>query len=109
MTQEAFDERHATIKENLKKLLTEHPDAKDDYRKLVQYFWYYIDGLANFIPLEYLLKLTNPESIDRAFRKLKEEDPTFRSTKKIEEARAREEDYYRTHYGKRLPDYQGDD
>lgn len=94
-----FEKKHTKIRDHVKELCKKHPSVVGDYRKLVQYYWYYIDGLPNFIPLELLERLTPPESITRAFRKaieLGEVEPT-------DELRLRrddEEQKYRKYYGK---------
>ena len=106
MTEEAFEQKHQTIKENVKALCMEHPSVKSDYRKLVHYYWFYVQGLKNFIPLETLEKLTSPESITRAFRKLCEEDPSFCPPERVKSAREEEQERYRRYYGKR---YYGQD
>lgn len=73
MTQNNFNAEQTTIRTKVIKLCQQHPEAKKDYRTLLQYFWYYEDGLKQYVPREVLAQLTQPESITRAFRKAVEE------------------------------------
>lgn len=66
----SFEVKQKTISDKILNLVTKHPSAVSDYRKLIQYFWYYEDGLASYIPIERLERLSQPESISRAFRRL---------------------------------------
>jgi hypothetical protein len=65
-----FTIKKATIKRNVEWLLENYPNTRNNYNLLVQYYHFYIDGLKNFIPMEELMKMTQVESITRAFREL---------------------------------------
>lgn len=92
-----FVEKHNSIADNILKLAKEHPCVIQDYRKLVQFYWYYFDDLKVFIPLEVLEKITQPESIGRSFRKLKA-DGFIIEDEKTHKWRLRSEDEYRSYY-----------
>ena len=94
-----FTERHNTISDNVIWLIKKHPNAINDYRKLIQYYWYYIDGLKVFIPMNILERLTQPESIGRAYRKLVA-DGYIIVDEKTKFSRLREEENYRSYYRK---------
>ena len=64
-----FAEEHTSIRANVIQLCKDHPSVKVDYRKLLIYYWYYIDDLGAHIPMFILEGITQPESISRAFRK----------------------------------------
>ena len=96
---EDFAKKHNTIKDNLLWLCRKHPSVMVDYRRLVQYYWYYVNDLKVFIPIEQLNKLTNPESIGRAFRKLVEEGELVVPSPVLD-ARSEEEAKYRRYYKK---------
>lgn len=70
-----FAKERDTLHENVKALLTRFPECRDNYAYLVNFFWYYVDGLHRFIPREVLKDLTSPESITRAYRKIVENNP----------------------------------
>jgi len=97
---DSFTRRHTTIAQNIVNLVKDHPAVKEDYRKLIQYYWYYVDGMKNFVPLDVLKKLTQPQSIGRAFRKLIEEG-RISIPEKTKQKRWDEETKYRNHYGGR--------
>lgn len=96
----AFAAQHQRIRDNVIDLVRQHPSAITDYRKLLQYYWYYVDGLKVFIPLDVLEKLTQPESISRAYRKLVEEGVII-VDEKTKAARVNQERQFRQHYGRR--------
>jgi len=73
MEQQNFAEEQDTIRAKVIALCREHPEAKRDYRILLQYYWYYVDELKKYVPIDVLSKITQPESICRAFRKGVEE------------------------------------
>lgn len=95
--QEQFDNKQDSIRANVIAVCTQYPSAKEDYRKLLQLYWYYIDGLKNYVPFDVLEKLTQPESICRAFRKAVEEGTIDLKTT-IEVVRRKQEKQYRTYY-----------
>lgn len=93
-----FEKKHTHIRDNVKDICAKYPSTVGDYRKLVQYYWYYVDGLKNFIPLELLEKITQPESITRAFRKaieLGEIEPTDEQRLRRDDEEQRYRKYYR--------------
>jgi hypothetical protein len=96
---ENFSKRHATICENVKMLVEAHPEVKSDYRLLIQYYHYYIDGLAKYVPLTVLKQLTQPESISRAYRRLVA-DKAVKPDPLTNGARRREQKLYKTYYGR---------
>lgn len=102
-----FSAKHRLISENVVKIVREHPSTISDYRKLLQYYWYYIDGLKNFVPLDELERITQPESISRAFRKLVEQGVIIMD-EKTKMARINEEKKFRSHYRKKKW-YSGED
>ena len=67
---ESFGKRQGTIADNIIWLAQKYPSVLSDYRKLIQYYWYYINNLNVFVPMNILEGLAQPESIGRAFRKL---------------------------------------
>lgn len=94
-----FASARRTIRANLRELIKKHPSVKNDYRKLVQYYWYYVDGMHNFVPMNILEGLSQPESISREFRRMVE-DGEVKPGPKVSRSRAEEEERYREHYGK---------
>ena len=94
-----FNRKQDTIRVKVKELCISHPEVIDDYRKLIQYYHYYVDGFRMFVPMEVLEKLTQPESITRAYRKLVEKgdvDPTA----KVKFARNVQRENYKKYYGR---------
>ena len=67
-----FNKKHDLIIDKVKELCERHPEVIGDYRKLIQYYHYYVDGFKMFVPMEVLERLTQPESVTRAYRKLVE-------------------------------------
>lgn len=96
----AVAEEHGTIRKNLIALCREHPEVATDYRKLVQYYWYYVDGFAPFIEWSLFSRLTNPESINRAFRDLAKEG-TIWVPPEVKQRRQARQDAMRRYYGGR--------
>ena len=94
---ERFSQEHNTITDNIIWLVKKYPSAAGDYRKLIQYYWYYVNGLKVFIPLNILEGLTQPESIGRAFRKLVA-DGFIVVDDKTRKARLQEEENFRSYY-----------
>lgn len=97
-----FAEKQDRIKDKVIQLCREHPEAKSDYRTLLQYYWYYVDGLKAYIPREVLAMLTQPESVTRAFRKAVENGEIVLDAHE-QVKRHTEEHKYREHYGRRKP------
>ena len=97
---ESFAKRQGTIADNIIWLAKNHPSVIQDYRKLIQYYWYYIDGLKVFIPLNIIEGLTQPESVGRAFRKLKSEGYIVEDDK-TKRLRLQSEENFREYYGRK--------
>ena len=45
-----FAKERDTVHANVKAILERFPECREDYRFLVNYYWYYIDKLNRFIP-----------------------------------------------------------
>jgi len=95
-----FVKQRVTIKENVEWLIEKYPYVKNDYRKLLQMYWFHIDGLKRFIPFEELQKMTQPESITRAFREIAniKRKKFAQPTEIVQEARAIQEQQFHTYY-----------
>jgi len=107
-----FERRQYDTTKNVLWLCRNHPSAKTSYKALLFLYWEWIDGLMQrdpstqicFIHEKDILKLTPPESITRAFRKLVEEG----RIELTEEERARRgalEAEYRGYYGGRQHEF----
>jgi len=77
-----FAKERDTLQANVKALLERFPESRDSYQILVNFFWYYVDGLHRFIPREVLKDLTSPESITRAYRKVVTDNPSLQPSAK---------------------------
>jgi len=95
---DCFAKKQGTVSDNIIKLVKEHPTVTNDYRKLQWYYWFFIDGLVDYLPMERMMNLTQPESIGRAFRKLVEQGYII-VDEKTKKARLKEEENYRRYYG----------
>jgi len=97
-----FEEKLKTIEENIEWLIAEHPECKDDYRLLSHYYHFYIDGLKNFVPLEKLRSLTQPESINRIFRDIvhKQRRKEAQPSEIVQESRAIQQEQFHEHFSK---------
>lgn len=94
-----FNKKHDLIIDKVKELCERHPEVIGDYRKLIQYYHYYVDGFKMFVPMEVLEKLTQPESVTRAYRKLVEKgivDPDA----KVKFTRNIQRENYKKYYGR---------
>lgn len=101
MTQSSFDARHRRIREHVIELCKDYPQVKGDYIKLLQYYHYYYDKIGEWLSPEMLAKMTNPESIGRAYRKAVElGDITLDAG--LENARRVQEKNYREYYSSKL-------
>ena len=100
MTLKQFDDSQECIRDKVVKLCQAHPEAKKDYRTLLQYFWYYEDGLKQYVPKEVLAKLTQPESVTRAFRKAVEEKRIVLD-EDVKKSRSEKEKQFHSYYGKK--------
>lgn len=98
---EQFSQKRRTIKENVEWLIQKFPFTKNDYRKLLQMYWYHVDNLKRFIPFEELEKMTQPESITRAFRELSSMRRIPRPHPIVQEARAIEQEHYQEYFGRK--------
>lgn len=99
MTDPQFAKKQATIAENVKRLAANRPEVRSDYRLLIQYYHFYIDGLNAFVPLDVLRGLTQPESITRAYRKLVEAGEIVPEPK-VQAARRDQERKFKGYYRK---------
>ncbi len=101
--QSDFVQKRSTIKENVEWLIQKFPFVKNDYRKLLQMYWWHIDGLKRFIPFEELQKMTQPESITRAFREISNirKKSFTQPIPIVQEARQIEEQNYHTYYSRK--------
>jgi len=95
-----FAKERDTLQANVKALLERFPDSRDSYQVLVNFYWYYIDGLHRFIPREVLKDLTSPESITRAYRKVVLDNPSLQPHAKTRLQRDQQLDRYRRYYSK---------
>ena len=95
----SFRKQHDTIRQKILELAAKYPAVVTDYRKLIQYFWFYMDHMERFVPLEVLENLTQPESITRAFRKLVE-DGEIVVPVDVKGERSKQEKLFRDHYRK---------
>lgn len=102
-----FEKKQKSIADNVKRLIAEHPEIKEDYRLLIHYYHYYIDGLKSFVPLSALRSTTQPESISRAFRKLAAEGEV-KLIAEVQAARRIEERAFRKYYNARQGAKEGD-
>ena len=93
-----FAEKRKTVKANVIEILERFPSARSDYRKLVHFYWYHIDGLKNFVPMDRLESLTPPESITRACREIQNKRGMLRPTLVAVQARDVEEQQYEEYY-----------
>ena len=114
MEREYFDdfvERRHTVKANVILLLQKFPCTRDDYRKLVWFYWWYIDGIKKimkpngFIPIEKFPKLTPPESITRAYREVMNDplkrEAILRVSPEVKIIREMEEEAYHKYYSRK--------
>lgn len=96
-----FAKERETLHNNVKALLERFPDSRDSYQVLVNFYWYYIDGLHRFIPREVLKDLTSPESITRAYRKVVTQHPHLQPSAKTRRQRDEQLERYRRYYSPR--------
>ena len=82
-----FAKQRETLQKNIQDLLERFPDCREHYSSLVNFYWYYIDGLHRWIPREVLRDLTSPESITRTYRQVIKEIPRLAPTPKTQRAR----------------------
>lgn len=95
---EDFTKKQDSIRTKVRALVAKYPKAATDYRLLIQLYHYHNDGLKNFVPLEVLQGLTQPESITRAFRKLVA-DGDITVDPLTEAVRVTEQQNFRQYYG----------
>jgi hypothetical protein len=94
-----FKTKQRTIIQNVADLCALYPEVKGSYLLLFKrYLWLYC-GLNLYIPYERLHELPSPESITRAFRKLKEKGGV-QETLKTAERRAEYQELYRVNINK---------
>jgi len=82
-----------TLEDFIERLIKIHPQARDDYRLLVLYTWFYKTGNKHFIEFGHydLQKMPSPESITRAYRLVLEDKPDLGPSKQIRELRDQRE------------------
>jgi hypothetical protein len=98
-TDNIFVERKRSIKLNVKLLVELYPEVTGNYTLLYQRYVWYFCGIKWFIPFSLLKSLPSPESITRAFRKLKE-DGTVQETLKTAARRDEQQQLYRRNSNK---------
>jgi len=100
--------RHLDIQRDVQRVLDKHGEALDSYRALTLWFWVDIDGGIKYDPATAtftlhtwdLYRLTSPESISRAFRRvLKKNVAKYGAVE--EKWRKREEERYREAYSRK--------
>ena len=96
---EEFREKQRTIMQNISELCEKYPEVKGNYTLLYQRYVRYFCGLRWFVKWELLHELPSPESITRAFRKLKE-DGTVQETLKTAARRDEQQQLYRRNSNK---------
>jgi len=82
-----FAKERETMQKNVEDLLERFPELRNSYQMLVNFYWYYIDGLHRWIPREVLRDLTSPESITRTYRQVIKQNPRLAPTPKTQRAR----------------------
>jgi hypothetical protein len=106
---EQFEQKRITIREKVENLIRKFPFLKEDYNKLVWFFWFYEDGIHKIIQpngmieLKKFPRLTKVESITRAFREISniKKKPFAIPVPAVQEARAIEEQHYQEYYGRK--------
>ena len=100
--------RHLDIQGDVQKVLDKHGEALDSYKSLILFFWVEIDKGISYDPTTATFtlhtwdcyKLTSPESISRAFRRvLKRNVAKYGAVE--EKWRRREEEGYREAYSRK--------
>lgn len=82
-----FAKERETIQGNVEALLRQFPKTRSDYRILLFYYWHYVDRMISIIPTQITAKMTSPESITRAFRKVVVDNPSLGPTPKTQRER----------------------
>ena len=100
-----FAKQRETIQANVKAILERFPECREDYRFLVNYYWYYVDGLHRFIPKEVLRSLTTPESITRSYRKVVTLNPNLQPSAKTRKQRDVQLSRYARYYSPKKKNY----
>ena len=103
-----FAKERDTIQANVKAILERFPECREDYRFLVNYYWYYIDKLNRFIPKEVLRELTPPESVTRAYRKVVSLNLSLQPSAKTRHQRDIQLERYRKYYSPKDKNYKID-
>ena len=100
-----FAKERDTLHENVKALLERFPESRESYQILVNFYWYYVDGLHRFIPREVLKDLTSPEAITRTFRKVISDNPHLHPTAKTRKQREEQLSRYARYYSPKNRNY----
>ena len=98
-------EEQMTLRDFVRKLIHKHPSARNDYRLLVTYAWFYQTGnhsFTQFSPRQLKL-MSSPESITRAFRALIRDEPELGPDEEVTNLRANRQKDMRQHFGRRSP------
>lgn len=94
MKDEEFLKQFGTIKQRVAFLCERYPEVKGSYTLLYQRYIWFFCGLPWYIDWETFKNLPSPESISRAYRKLKEAGD-IQETLKTALRRAEREDLFR--------------
>lgn len=88
------------IEENVFKLLLKYPQLRTIYqrKKAIFKYWQEYEGIKTEITEGQFIKLTNPETISRAIRKVLNTHPEFRPSPEAEQARYEQAEEFRNHY-----------
>ena len=94
-----FAKERDTVYDNVKTLLEQYPETREDYRMLLFYYWHFVDRMISVLPKQLTGKLSSPESITRTFRQVIHDNPRLAPTPKTQKARDKQLDrmsqYYR--------------
>lgn len=103
-----FAQRQRNRERQVEQVVKRHPECLDSYRNLIIWYWHDIDGALKYNPATATFSLTtwniyrlsSPEAITRAFRKLRENKVTA-INEEAEKWRDREEKRYHEAYSKK--------
>lgn len=86
-----------TISQRIEYLLDEHPEARDDYMRLLALFWLEFDGLAEVLEdkadrfVEWFVRsATSPKTLQNRCGEVQNENPDLEASKEIAELRMRQ-------------------
>jgi hypothetical protein len=86
------------IKDRVRAVLARHPDARNNYRRLMFYYWLEYDGLADILPdeLREAFKLwigkraTAPKTLQNRCMEVQNEYPELEASSSVQEWRERQ-------------------